>query len=326
MGISLQAANAPAVHNNALVLCCDANYLPYAALAVHTVICNNPNRDFDVCIVSQEPLDLPAVLEGHGVRMCHVTVGDAFDSFPTSDRFSTAAYLRLALPEAFAADYQRLLYMDCDIFAIGGALGDVFRLDLGGMPIGAVRENMQWKYPKRATPDQAALGIAGPYFNSGVLLIDCAAFVAADVLATCRQAIVRHGVEKIYFDQTLMNLALAGKWARLHPAWNWQWAVVRPMFEVFIDVQLVHFITLVKPWSDPNGALPIRYREIARRFFEQYYPDIDVQIAPAAQRIGVSKMLMRLVKHATRARAFLYLFNTHGGDINKVLLPDDKKS
>ncbi len=304
------------------MLCCDERYLPYAALTIYTLMQSNPDRDFDICIASLDALEVPPAIAQAGVRMCQISVGSAFDELPTSKRFSVAAYVRLALAEAFCDDYDRILYLDSDIMVVGEELGAVFSLDLLTAPVGAATDNMKLKYPRRPTPDQAALGVNGPYFNSGVLLIDTKAFVQQEIREKCIQVAKQHDPEKLHFDQTLLNLALIGNWARLHPAWNWQWSIVRPMFEIFIDTQIIHFVGTAKPWSDRKAGLPIRYREKARRFFAKYYPDLETNTAPPATKIRKSNLYARLIRHIGRTSAFVDAFNDHSGDIMKVLPPD----
>lgn len=320
--IRIIAENRAAISRHAVVFCCDANYLPFAALAIHTLLRNNPDRDYDICITSLDALDMPPALEGQGIRMCRIDVGGAFDGMPVSERLTIAAYLRLALAEAFTTDYDRILYLDCDVFVTGEALGAAFKLDLAGRPVGACMDITKAKRPRRATPDQVAVGIAGPYFNSGVLLIDTAAFRDQAVRSHCITAARKHAGALLQLDQTLLNIVLRDNWAELHPAWNWQWAIVRPMFDTFIDPQIVHFVARSKPWSDPRGALPIRYRETARRFLARYYPDLPMTSAAPVRQLKTAKVILRLVKHITRATTFVTGYNRHGGDIMKVRRPD----
>ncbi|WP_322891531.1 MULTISPECIES: glycosyltransferase family 8 protein [unclassified Yoonia] len=319
--IRVIAENRPAKSRHAVVFCCDENYLPYAALAIHTLLRNNPERDYDICIASLDALDMPPALDGQDIRICRIDVGDSFDGMPVSKRLTIATYLRLALPEAFATDYDRILYLDCDVFVAGEALGDVFTLDLAGRPVGACMDITKAKHPRHPTPDQTAVGISGPYFNAGVLLIDTAAFREQALRSQCIAAARKHEGALLQLDQTLLNIVLLDNWAELHPAWNWQWAIVRPMFDTFIDPQIVHFVTGAKPWSDPNGALPIRFRETARRFFAKHYPELPVRICAPAKQLWKRKVVLRLLKHITRSFTFVNGYNRHGGDIMKVRFP-----
>ena len=319
MTIHLQSSSKPANARHAVILCCDEGYLPFAALGIETLRRNSPDRDFDICLVSQAPLTLPDSLSHWDLRLCVMDVGDAFDGLRTSERFSVAAYLRLALPAAFVADYDRILYLDCDVFAVGPAVGDIFELDLHGAPVGAVSDNVKWKRPGKPTPDQAALEINGPYFNSGVLLIDCQRFLDVDVLGRCLALAQTHAEDKIYFDQTLLNLALTNEWAQLHPAWNWQWSVVRAMFEVLIEVQLVHFVSEAKPWSDSRGRLPVRYRAFAERFLGQHFPHVDVPNTP--RPMPVKRLIAQLFRHMGKAPQMAKVMDDAGTDIRRVKAP-----
>ncbi len=315
----ISKASRLAQNRHAVIFCCDANYLPFAALAISTLLDSVSEPDFDICIVSLDALELPEQLAVSKVRMCQIDVDTRFDSLPTSHRFSVAAYLRIVLAEAFERDYDRILYMDCDIMVVGERFASVFDLDLGSAPIGAVMDVFKEKRPNQQTHDQRAINMSGPYFNSGVLLIDCQRFLKQQIADKCIHAATQYAKEKIYFDQTLLNLVLQGKWAQLHPAWNWQWEVVRPQFSVYADPQVVHFLSGQKPWSDQNGTIPIKYREKSRRFFQRYYPELDKKVAPAAQRLKKRKVLARLMKHALLASRFVDMFNRHGGDIMRVL-------
>ncbi|MEJ6397456.1 glycosyltransferase family 8 protein [Yoonia sp. 208BN28-4] len=319
MTISVLSQTRAATHRQAVVLCCDAKYLPYAALTLHTLVQRNPDRAFDLCITSLDALVLPPVLQDMGVRFCQIDVGDAFAGLPVNDRFSIAAYLRLALPDALGGDYDRILYLDCDIIVAGDELGAVFDLPLGDRPVAAVSDSVKWKRPGKPTKDQAALGVTGPYFNSGVMLIDCAAFEAQEVRAACIRIAGDHDPAKIHFDQTLLNLALADNWIALHPAWNWQWAIVRPMFEHVIDTQIVHFIGVVKPWADHKGELPARYRATAVRFLRTHFPDVAVaNPAPDMSRRG---FVGWFIQHIAKAGDFAALMAHHGADIMQVKRP-----
>ena len=322
--ISIIAENRPAKSRHAVVFCCDTKYLPYAALAIHTLVRNNPVRDFDICITSMDALDMPPALEGHDVRFCHIDVGDAFAGFPTSERFSVAAYLRLALPQAFSTEYSRVLYLDSDIFIVGDALETVFSLNLSNSPVGAVTDITKLKHPTRPTEDQKDLGLNGPYFNSGVLLVDVQRFIEARVLERCAEVAVFYKDRPIFFDQTLLNVALQEEWMELNMAWNWQWPFSRSLFESFLDVQIVHFIGSDKPWSDPKRKLPMRYREITRRFFQQYYPSLADKIPSPDIPLGRGALFRFFFRHMTKIHLFTKGYNRQCGDIMKVLPPDGR--
>ncbi len=311
----------PARHRNAVIFCCDTKYLPYAALAIHTLLRVTPRRDFDICIVSEEWLSPPQSLTHADIRMCQIDIGSTFDGFPTSDRFSQAAYLRIILAEVFDGTYDRILYLDCDTMIVGEELNAIFSLELHGKPVGAASDSLKLKRPNKPTFDQAAIGMDGPYFNSGVLLIDTQAFLEQDIKGRCKEQLNRFDEDKLHFDQTILNLALQGNWTRLDLAWNWQWAIVRPMFEIFVNVQIVHFISAHKPWNDPAGQLPASYRRIAELFLKENYPDIAVKTGAYPRRLRVGQLFKGLFKHMFMASRFRKAYNENGGDIYRTSPP-----
>lgn len=206
----------------AVVLACDAGYAPYAMVVACGIAAAHPDRDFDICLCSSDPLTIPAALAWAGVRM--VRLGDnPFAHGPDAGRHGAAAYLRLMMPDLLAGDYRRILYLDSDIVVSGGGIGRLLDIDLGGRWIGAVRDNLQWRTPGRRTAEFRAMGRpALPYFNSGVMLIDTAGWVAAGVGARAQSLFREHGARMTRHDQSLLNLIADGDWAELSPVWNWQ--------------------------------------------------------------------------------------------------------
>jgi lipopolysaccharide biosynthesis glycosyltransferase len=315
--------NRKAQSRNAVVFCCDNAYLPYAALAVHSLVRANPSPSFDICIVSLDVLPMQPAIAHADVRNCRIDVGTVFDAFPTSERFSIAAYMRLVLPEVFENDYDRILYLDCDVLVTGTQIASAFDLDLKGAPVGAVTDGFQWKKPGQKTADQVAIGFDGAYFNSGVLLIDNAAYLAQNIKEKCVAAAIKYPSSDIYFDQTLLNFVLQGNWARMNPAWNWQWAVVRPMYGIYLNLQIVHFVTQQKPWNDRKGNLPVLYRDQACSFLSANYPELPITIIPPRAKLLKRQLLVTFLKHLARMPRFVRAFNANGGDIHRVVAPDD---
>ncbi|MEJ6403922.1 glycosyltransferase family 8 protein [Yoonia sp. 2307UL14-13] len=314
--------NRPPQHRNAVVFCCDAKYLPYAALAIHTLLRTTPDRAFDICIVSQERLEPPAAVANGDIRTCEVDVQSAFTGLPTSARFSHAAYLRIILAEVFEGVYDRILYLDCDTMVVGEDIGTIFSIDLHGAPVGAASDSLKLKRPGKSTFDQKNVGMTGSYFNSGVLLIDTGTFLDQQIKEKCIAQFDKYGSDKLYFDQTVLNLALQRNWACLDLAWNWQWSVVRPMFEMYVNVQIIHFISDQKPWTDPAGKLPAAYREVARRFLTTHYPDLEVKMGGYPRQLQVKKVISVVLKHLFKAPVFVRAYNKNGGDIRRALPPE----
>ncbi|MFO1107393.1 MAG: glycosyltransferase [Amaricoccus sp.] len=264
----------PAGSDKAVVFGCDRRYAPFALQAAAQIDALAPGRDFDICLASTEPISLPPGLAHRRIRVAEIETGGVFAAMKLDARRTEAAYLRLALPAALARDYRRLLYLDADIFVQGGNVSALLEAGLGGRPIAAVRDNKQWRSPGRRPASFQRLGLpALPYFNSGVQLIDVAAFREQEVLERCLAFAAAHPPEQIGLDQELINAVLLGGWAELSPVWNWQYTWASRLSEAMVGANIVHFIGSKKPWTHDQGELPLRFRRAYRAFLTEHYPD-----------------------------------------------------
>ena len=299
----------------AVVFAFDRNYARFALFAAAQIAGLAPRRGFDICLCSAEDLAPVPGLAAHGFRHCRVDTGGIFAGLGVDAQRTEAAYLRLALPAAFAGSYRRLLYLDADVYVQGGDFAALLAVGIGPHPLAAVRDNVQWRTPGRRLKSFRRLGLpAAPAFNSGVLLIDVAAFNGQEVLARCLEFARNHPRERIGLDQDLINAVLHGGWAEISPVWNWQYTWASRMFETMADAHVVHFIGPKKPWRHTGGELPLRFRRAYRAFFDEYFPD-----APAVDEDGLAPMTNRaflqrsLVKHLVSAHkmvAYLERFPT----------------
>lgn len=290
-------ADRPARFDRAVVFAADGAYLRTAAFAAGQLAALSPGRGFDICLCGPAMPDEIPGLSRLGLRRCRVTTGAMFDRLGLDPRRSAASYLRYALPEAFAAEYRRLVYLDADVFIQGGDFGALMAVDLGVHPIGAVRDNMQWRTPRRRTPSFERLGLPwASVFNSGMMLIDVGAWRERDVLGRMLAFGAAHDPARVGLDQDLVNAVLRGGWAELSPVWNWQYTWASRLFEGLADAHVVHFIGPRKPWSHDGGELPLRFRRAYRDFFAAHFPEAPIGpdgVAPLANHSFVRKMLVK---------------------------------
>lgn len=258
---------------NAVVMACDSNYAPYALFLASQIASLHPNRNFDICIFTQEEIQIPAGLNTLGVKVELIPGENPFSNGPHASRHGDATYLRLVIPPLVQGRYKRILYLDSDIFLCFPGIDQLFEVDMLGSPIAAVRDNIQWRTPSRLAPEFKELGLSySPYFNAGVLLIDIDLYQAQDILGQCltllkknREALRRH-------DQTLLNLVMRGRWTELSPLWNWQYTWSSRFFADLAEPRLIHFIGPRKPWKDSSNELPARFRSGYVNFLKAHYP------------------------------------------------------
>lgn len=302
----------PAAARKAVAFCCDDHYLPYALFAADQIARLHPQRDFDICICGEQVPVIPPGLSGLGLRPCGIATQGAFEGLRLDARRTESAYLRLALPQVFAGDYDRLLYLDSDIFVQGGDFSHLLDLDLRGHAVAAVRDTMQWRSPGRRPEQFRRFGWpAAPYFNSGVLLIDVAAYRDAGLFD---RAVALGRKEKdrlIGHDQTLLNCVLRGRWAELSPTWNWQYSWSARMSEAMLGANIVHFIGADKPWKDPRNRFPPRFARAVAAFLARHYPEhaaVPVGRGPASDSRYMRRMLLRQALSARRMARYLNRF------------------
>ena len=281
----------------AVVFCVDANYLPYALFLASQLHQNEPSRDYDFCMVSDQDLTIPDEFAALGIKVPAPLMSPAYDGLLVS-HLPRSAYLRLWVPHIIGQAYDRVLYLDSDIFADAAGLSRLFDIDLRGKSVAAVRDVQQWYRPRRNVKEFVLAGRPfRPYLNSGVLLIDTAKYREDRVLERALEIGAAHPEWIRHHDQSLLNLALDGDWVELSPVWNWQWPWKYPLFTDWVGPRLLHFIGEQKPWKDPQGLCPRRFQMAYADFFAQNFP---MKPPVTAQTVSVLHSKRRLCWLALR--------------------------
>jgi lipopolysaccharide biosynthesis glycosyltransferase len=179
---------------------------------------------------------------------------------PENAQLTRAAYGRLAAPALVEAE--RFVYLDADLI-VNDDLSYLFEFDLAGNPIAAARSvNIPTVSSPLGLMDWKRLGLAPntPYFNSGVLVVDRAAWQSADLTHRVLDFVRDYRDHARFLDQDGMNAVLAGKFARLPLRWNQEYMLrtgrhlgylVFPQAEVTEAERapaIVHFTAREKPW------------------------------------------------------------------------------
>ena len=184
------------------------------------------------------------------------------------DYISAGAHLRLFLPDLLPEAVDRYLYLDSDVL-VEGDLAPLSDIPMCGLPIAAVRDLFTPTIGAQGgVPGQPpGLDEEAAYFNSGVLLVDRAAWRRRDVTRTCLEYLKRNRHVLRFVGQDDLNLACYGAWLELDEKWNYQgwWPdpgepELRPT-----DVRVTHYVGRRKPWDAdfPLEAHRLRYSEMA---------------------------------------------------------------
>lgn len=178
---------------------------------------------------------------------------DIAGRMPENKRLSNIVYARLMIDRLVGPEVARILYLDCDML-VRDDIGILFETDLEGHAIGAVRDTsgafITGQRDLRKNRD--IFDPADPYFNAGLVLIDLAKWREADIIGRMEAAYASGVMQRIYYDQDLLNLIFKGKWLRL--PWRWNVIDARPVHEG-VDPAIVHYTGETKPWALLAGTM-----------------------------------------------------------------------
>lgn len=183
----------------------------------------------------------------------------------------------------------RLFYLDCDL-VVCGDVAEIFELDIKKDLVCAVEDILINDEKKKS------LGIkpSKPYFNAGVLFINCDKW-RKDKVSNRVIDYIRKNPEKINMaDQDGLNAVLKDKWRQLDPSWNViaRTLVYKKIAFMFNEkyrekferldsqVNIVHFAGHPKPWRFWH-FIPMKseyWRNLKQSPWKNYrYPDANIQ-------------------------------------------------
>lgn len=186
---------------------------------------------------------------------------------PSWGRMPRTPFVKLFLDEWLPADVGRVLWLDCDLVVCADPT-PLWLEPLDGRVVLAARD---WRVPRVASRFGIAawseLGLAADaeYFNSGIMMVDLAAWRAHGIGAAAADYLARYRDRVVFWDQEALNAALAGRWRRLSGCWNFDPTIagVTPLDASADDVEapaIVHFCGRLKPWIyGPMGPYHARY-------------------------------------------------------------------
>jgi hypothetical protein len=303
--------NRAAKARRAVIFCVNEAYFPYALLAASQVRALCPSELADIVICAENG-EIPASLSDLDIRLARLTLKDQSTDMGRLDQKKPATYHRLFLPHAFKEDYDRILYLDSDIFIERSDFARLLEVDLKGHVLAAVRDEVQWFNPERDAHDFRTMGIRGKkYFNAGVLIINCQAYRDNDILSKALDANRMFRDKLKHNDQPLLNAALRGEWLELSPVWNWQHARRFPMLTATVPVGITHFIGKAKPWNDSDSLLPPRYSMAFQHFMARHFPDRpEIKISSGCDVSGAAlgRQALRSWWHARKITRYLKRF------------------
>jgi len=125
---------------------------------------------------------------------------------------SYSTYARLFIPQLI--DDSRALYIDGDTL-VAGNLSALATFDMGGMPCALAYDCQRVEYRK-----MIGIPVDAPYYNAGVMLIDCVEWRRRECTARLISEIPNRPKYAFFADQDLISRAMNDEIALLPPAYN----------------------------------------------------------------------------------------------------------
>ena len=263
---------------------CDDKYAPYLTVALQSIKRNNlSGTNYDICILdggisSVNKRKIEFLKESNfSVRFVDMKpfLSDYDETlFSLNAHFTISTYFRFFIPQIFS-DYERILYLDCDI-VIHHDLNDLFFTDMQSKSIGAVLDTEMQRAlfineGNMATYLENTLQMKNPskYFQAGVLLLDIKKLQQVNFTKKCLERLQQIQTPK-YVDQCVLNSLFDGDIFFLDQKWNVEWHI--PYYVPVLDRQLkpqlyldymearnnpfiIHFSGAIKPWNDCSVEL-----------------------------------------------------------------------
>lgn len=172
---------------------------------------------------------------------------DIATRMPENRRLSNIVYARLMIDRLVGPEVERVLYLDCDML-VRADIAELYETNLGERPIAAVRDTIGAFIAngRDLRNNRDIFDPADPYFNAGMVLIDTARWREADILGRMEAAHASGVMQRIYYDQDLLNLIFKRNWHQL--PWRWNTIDARHAHEG-LDPAILHYTGDTKPWG-----------------------------------------------------------------------------
>lgn len=213
------------MNNNHLhvALASDKNYAEFVAVVMVSLFDTNHWQDFTTIHLLANGIDEATIeklqqhvpkdrgeLKVYDIRSLKEDLG--VDVPPT---IAITAYARLFLPSLVNADVDRVLYLDCDI-VVKGSLQNFYCISFDGQWVAGVLDTINGDYTKTAV----GMAPTDGYLNSGVLMMNLAAWRENNVTQQCLDFLLEYGGKVFHHDQGIINGVCNHHKIIVHPKYN----------------------------------------------------------------------------------------------------------
>lgn len=220
-------------------------------------------------------------------RLSVIPISDKqFKGFQSFANTSLFTYARFLFQDMFP-ELGKVIYIDVDTLTLGD-LADLYACPLDGHLLAAAvgkgtdRADHCW-----GILNYKELGIPGdtPYFNAGVLVMDLLNWRKENFANRCMEYAAKHPELCIFWDQTVMNTLLAGRFLHLEEIWNQQ---LNGPEKPYTPEGILHYCGPEKPWAFthdlPQDLIEIYFEELDRTAWQGWRPRAKISFGQRVVR------------------------------------------
>lgn len=286
----------------------DDGYVGLAAISAVSLLKHNPGAQINLLGYKLKSDSIELVrsrIEQHGGSFCHFDVTpliSKLELLKVSHYTSYAIFARMFIPELIHTD-DRVLYLDCDTL-ITDRLDDLMGIDLHGHAFALALDAVHPAYKKVISlpPDK-------PYYNSGVMLMDLAAWRKHDCSRRFMEELAHPHGHVILPEQDVIARMMGDEVEPLPSKWNFLSQFILQNRKD--SPAIYHFSgnTLGRPWFT-SSKHPLReaYRQAAA---EANLPEVAEQIRPLPFEYKVQYWLYRLLPQSLFTPICNLMYRTH---------------
>lgn len=288
----------------AVVLAANATYMDQVLTTIKSIVCHNRFIKFYI-LNSDFPSEWFRQMEKRLAKLdCQIVNARVDNSHISKYRTNIHYAVFLRYFTALFVKEAKALYLDCDI-VVTRDLSDIFAVDLGSYPVGAVRDLGGEVY------------FGEQIFNSGVLLINVDYWREHDVAGQLIEMTDDLHEKVSQDDQSILNILFENRWLELPFAYN-----CITLHTTFSDYEpekglyppVIHYLTERKPWKEYTQSI---YREVW-----WYYQGLDWSDMQEPIKALTSKMVEG--EDGTTLSCLIYTYSCDLMHINYLIqeLPD----
>ncbi len=232
-----------------LILAADNNYAQHMGVAIISVLENSKYKEDLVFHVIENSISKTNVRKIESIATkykCQINFYkidiEKTSNFPEYNYMTKASYFRLFIHQLLPSDIEKVIYLDCDIVALG-EIKELYDIDVTNYMFAAVEDVKA----KRILRNYFYPNLNN-YFNAGVLVINLKKWREKIDIEGIYQFVDKYKQEIKNNDQDILNCLFLSDWKQIERKYNYDNRLNFKKLKVD-DIILLHYSCRIKPWS-----------------------------------------------------------------------------